>query len=191
MDREGGFPGVSGSQANDEPPVIAAQWLGLSPDVSVVAYQFDGEFVGWQTPVGGVSAIQPDESPGEYVLMAFDAQGRELDRFGPHAGPVFGDTVSITFILARKGVEIQPEDLPTEALRDVIDATRPDRLFAVPTGEFQVFVVISESGTPHVYATSCDVLESADLLSWDGTCLQRTVNGHRETGEFEYRPETG
>lgn len=189
MDREGGFPGVSGSQRNDEPPVIVAQWLGLSPDVSVVAYQFDGEFVGWQTPVGGVSAIQPDESPGEYLLIAFDAQGRELFRFGPHDGPVFGDRAAITHILAEGGVEIQPEDIPTEALRDVMNLDQGDSLFAVPTGEFQVYVVISEAGNAHVYATSCDVLESADLLGSNGTCLERTVNGQRQTGVFEFEPD--
>lgn len=191
MDRDGGFPGVSGSQSNNEPPVIAAQWLGLSPEVSVVAYQFDGEFVGWQTPVGGVSAIQPAEAPGEYVLIAFDAQGRELDRFGPHDGPVFGDTAEISFILALNGVEIQPEDIPTEALRDVIDLDQADRLFAVPTGEFLVYVVVPETGTPHVYGTSCDVLESADLHGWNGTCLERTVNGKRETGVYDYEPDRG
>lgn len=188
MDRDGGFPGVMGSQLNDEPPMIVAQWLGLSPDVSVVAYQFDGEFVGWQTPVGGVSAIQPDESPGEYVLVAFDSQGREIARFGPHDGPTFGDRATISFLLAQEGVEIQPEDIPNEALQDVMDLNEGDTIFAVPTGEFEVYVVIPETGTPHAYATSCDILEAADLLDAHGTCLEKAVNGQRETGIFELEP---
>lgn len=189
MDRDGGFPGVSGSQSNGDPPVIVAQWLGLPPDVSVVAYQFDGEFVGWQTPVGGVAAIQPEESPGEYVLVTFDAHGRELDRFGPHAGPVFGDSAAISIILASGGVEIPPADVPSDALRDVMDLDEDDTLFAVPTGEFQVFVVIPDTGAPHAYATSCDLLETADLLGSKGTCLERTVNGQRVTGVFDYPPD--
>jgi hypothetical protein len=189
MDREGGFPGISASQTNDEPPVIVAQWWGLSPDVSVVAYQFDGEFVGWQTPVGGVSAIQPEASPGTYLMIAFDAQGREIDRAGPHNGPVLGDTAAISFLLAQEGVEIQPDEVPTEELRDVMGLDEGDSVFAVPTGEFQVYAVIPETGTPHLYATSRDVLESADLLGAPGTCLERTVNGQRETGVFEIQPE--
>lgn len=189
MDREGGFPGVSGSRFNDEPPVIVAQWFGLSPDVSVVAYQFDGEFVGWQTPVAGVSAIQPAESPSDYVLVAFDAQGRELDRFGPHTGPVFpDDREAMSFLLSEEGVEIRPEDIPNEALVDVIDINQEDSIFAVPADEFQVYLVLPETGEPHVYATSCDVLETADPPA-NGTCLERTVNGQRVTGVFNYEPD--
>lgn len=195
MDREGGFPGVSGTRRNDEPPDVVAQWLGLSPDVSVVAYQFDGEFVGWQTPVGGVSALQPRESPEEYVLIAFDTQGRELYRHGPHAGPVFGDTAQITLILNRGGLEIQRDDIPSEALRDVIDLDDTARLFTVPTGESQVYLVVPEVGGLHAYATACDVLESAEVLrsaaflDWSGTCLERTVDDQRQTGVFDYEPD--
>lgn len=189
MDRVGGFPRVSGSRFNDEPWVIAAQWFGLSPDVSVVAYQFDGEYVGWQTPVGGVSAIQPSESPGQYVLVAFDAQGRELDRFGPHTGPVFpDDREAMSFLLAEEGVEIRPEDVPTEALLDVMDLNGGDSVFAIPSGEFQVYLVILATGESHVYATSCDVMETADPPV-HGTCLERTVDGQRVTGVFTYEPD--
>lgn len=191
MDREGGFAGVSGSQTGNEQPVIIAEWLGLSPDVSVVAYQFDGEFVGWQIPVGGVSSIHPAVIPGEYVLIAYDANGREVDRSGPYSGPVFGDTASISLILTRDGVEIRPEDIPTEDLRNLIDLRPTDRVFAVPNGEFQVYVVVSEVGRPHVYATSCDVLESAGMLGWSGACLERTVDGQREIGVFPYEPDRG
>jgi len=188
MDWEGGLPGISASQTNDEPPVVVAQWLGLTPDVSVVAYQFDGEFIGWQTPVGGVSTIQPEESPGEYLLIAFDAQGRELDRSGPMQGPVLGDSAGISFLLARGGVEIQPDDIPSADLRDVMGLGDGDSVFAVPTGEFQVYVIIPESGEPHVYATSCDVLESAEP-DFDGTCLERTVDGQRVAGVFSFEPD--
>jgi hypothetical protein len=191
MDREGGLPGVSVSQMGQQPPVMVAQWLGLSPDVSVVAYQFNGQFIGWQTPVGGVVALKPAVVPDEYEMVAFDAEGRELDRYGPYAGPAFGDTATISFILRQGGSEIQPEDLPTQDLRDLIDFQPTDDLFAVPVGEYEVYVLVDESGAPHLFATSCDVVESADLPGWSGTCLERTIDGQRQTGVFNTRAEQG
>lgn len=202
MDHEGGLPGVSAILTGDEPPVVVAKWLGLSPDVSVVAYFMDGEFVGWQTPVGGVSALRLDKAPLEYVIIAFDAQGRELHRYGPHQlSPM---VAAIEAIQARGGVRIGLADIWTDDLRDVIaqaleqGPVDPDwfavpLMYAVPFGEFQVVVVIAAmTGDPHVYATSCHVLDSVDLPGeWRGTCLERTVAGQREVGIFEYPSETG
>lgn len=186
MDQERGLPGLTASQTSGEPPVIVAEWLGLSPDVSMVAYQFDGEFIGWQTPVGGAVSIRLEKAPTEYVLIAYDPHGRELDRFGPHETIPLGDDGRETFLLARGAVEITADEIPTAELSEVMSPTATDKLFALPTGDFQVIVVLSTEGPPHVYATSCEVLEQAEVLSWPGTCLERTVNGERETGIFHY-----
>lgn len=186
MDHEGGLPGLLISETSGEPRVIVAEWLGLSPDVSVVAFQFDGEFIGWQTPVGGTVTIQPEAAPGEYVFIAYDSQGRELHRFGPHEMIPLGDTGRETYLLRRGAVEITRDEIPTSELREVISPTATDKLYALPAGDFQVIVVLSTEGLPNVYATSCEVLEQAEVLSWPGTCLERTVNGERETGIFHH-----
>ena len=208
MDHEGGHPGLTymqnlAPQETEVSELIVAEWIGLSPDVSVVAYQLDGVFVGWQTPVGGVSSIEPDHWPERYILIAFDANGQELDRSGyvfppddPTGAPassiaVEEDSATEWAPLDSTGIEIAPEDLPTTDLRDVMAPQAGDRIFAVTTNGYQVFVLISVSGQTHTFATSCDVLAAVDLPpGWDGTCLERTVNGQRETGVFDYQEVT-
>ena len=80
MDHDGGLPGFSHSYSSEGGVIvdetIVAEWLGLSLDVSVVAYQFDGAFVGWQRPVGGVSSFAPETVPSAITYIAFDATGR-------------------------------------------------------------------------------------------------------------------
>lgn len=186
MDIEGGLPGLLASQTSGEPTVIVAEWLGLSPDVSVVAYQFDGEFIGWQIPVGGAVSIQPETAPGEYMFIAYDSQGRELDRFGPHEMIPLGKTPEESSLLARGALEISADQIPTDDLREVISPTANVQLYALPAEDSQVIVVLSTEGQPHVYATSCEDLEQAEILHWPGTCLERTVNGKRESGIFQY-----
>jgi len=204
MDHRGGLPGFSYSQQTGQPDLIVAEWLGLSPDVSVVAYQLDGVFVGWQTPVGGVSSIQPDHWPERYVLIAFDTNGQELDRSGyvfpsdyPTGAPASGieveeDSATDWAPLDSTGIEIRPEEIPTEDLRNVMAPQAGDRIFAVTTNGYQILVVISNTGQTHTYATSCEVLAAVDLPPvWVGTCLEKTVNGLREVGVFEYEVGTG
>jgi len=82
MDSAEGLPGLITLQEFGEFSAGTAEWLGLSPDVSVVAYRIDDVFVGWQTPVGGVSSISLDHSPDEFLFITYDADGKELDRFG-------------------------------------------------------------------------------------------------------------
>lgn len=84
-------------------------------------------------------------------------------------------------------VEIEIPGIPTQQLREAISPQEGDQLFAVPVGEFQVLVRLRAGSRPHLYATACDVLALVDLpQGWDGTCLERTVNGERETGRFPY-----
>lgn len=89
LDIPGGFPGVSSEKSGDLPTVTSAEWIGLTPDVSVVAFMVDGEFIGWQTPVGGVVGIRLDHQPGAAVtLIAYGTNGEEMGRHGP--SPMFG-----------------------------------------------------------------------------------------------------
>lgn len=189
MDHEDGLPGVSHSISSEDgvvtSEVITAEWLGLSTDVSVVAYQLDGDFIGWQTPVGGVSSLSLDQRPEEYLGIAFDASGRELDRFGTQLQPL-PDFTSPTFSQASdetmppgadwapmtsEGSEIQPDDIPTEGLRDEISPQPGDRLFLVPVEGGEIVVVV-RGGAPHAYAESCAVLDGVDLPpGWESTCL--------------------
>jgi len=130
MDHGEWLPGIGGTFSSEggvmTSEVITAEWLGLSTDVSVVAYQLDGEFIGWQTPVGGVSSLRLDRWPDEYLGVAFDATGRELDRFGlqleplpdpglaaaPETLPPGADWAPIT----TDGSEISADEIPSDAL---------------------------------------------------------------------------
>lgn len=88
MDGEEGLPGLSGERTGNEEPLITAEWLGLNPNVSVVAVQVDDQYVGWQTPVGGVISMSLAYEPGaEVKLIAFNSDGGETQRHGPW--PIF------------------------------------------------------------------------------------------------------
>jgi hypothetical protein len=183
MDHEEGLPGFSHSQTSGEPDVITAEWLGLSLDVSVVAFRIDGEYIGWQRPVGGAASIRLDRLPDEYLAVTFDAHGQELDRFGPHQ---MEPTLDIATLedgrpmttpgeawapLTSEGSEIQPDDIPTDELRDAISPQPGDRLFLVPVDGGEIIVLV-RGGVPNVYAASCAVLDGVDLpQGWEETCL--------------------
>ncbi len=186
MDHEGGLPGFSHGYSTENGVVvdemIVAEWLGLSTDVSVVAYQLDGEFIGWQTPVGGVSSLSLNHRPDEFSIITFDASGRELDRFGTELEPLDGYSdpeapeVSLPpgadwAPMTSGGSEIQPEDITSRALSDEIDPQPGDRLFLVPVEEGEILVLV-RGGVAHAYADSCTVLESVDLPpGWEETCF--------------------
>lgn len=88
MDTEEGLPGMSGQRTGNEEPLITAEWLGLNPDISVVAIRVDDQYFGWQTPVGGVISMRLAYDPGaEVSLVAFTADGQEVERYGPW--PIF------------------------------------------------------------------------------------------------------
>jgi len=185
MDHEGGLPGFSHGYSTEDGVVtdelITAEWLGLSTDVSVVAYRLNKNFIGWQTPVGGVSSLSLDHRPTDYLAVVFDASGRELDRFGvelerltdypgaetPDVSPPESDWAP----LASTGSEIQSEEIPSQELREAISPQSGDRLFLVTVGLGEIVVVV-RNGEPHAFAESCAVLDGANLSpGWDGTCL--------------------
>jgi hypothetical protein len=184
MDHEEGLPGLSSLQTTGEPDLIVAEWLGLSLDVSVVAYQADGVFVGWQTPVGGGSSIRLEEVPDEFAFIAFDIHGLELNRFQPLPQPSMEDVAegesedtstlpgSDWAPLTNEGAEISPDEIPSDELRALIDPQPGDRLFLVPIDGDQIVVLVRGVEMPHTYATSCDLLATIDLPEgWSETCL--------------------
>lgn len=84
MDVEEGLPGMSTLRAGDSEPIVTAEWLGLAPNISVVAIQVGDSYVAWQTPVGGVISMRLDHDPGVGVqLVSFTADGEEVTRIGP------------------------------------------------------------------------------------------------------------
>ncbi len=185
MDHEGGLPGFSHGYSTENGVVvdemIVAEWLGLSTDVSVVAYQLDGSWIGWQAPVGGVVSLRLDHRPTEYLAIAFDATGRELDRFATQLGalddyPVPGSSEDSLppgadwAPLTSEGSEIEASDITSDSLEEEIDPQPDDRLFLVPVEGGEVIVRI-RGGSAHVFADSCSVLETVDLpQGWEKTC---------------------
>lgn len=198
MDDAGGLPGYGSRFATGEPGLIWVEWLGLTPDVSVVAYQIDGEFIGWQTPVGGTVSLQLDQDPDEFVMVAFSADGEELSRFDPQAlaralnstvdGPEEASPDLPDFVSDE--LQIEPSDVGSSALRDVIEVDADSRLFEVPIEGQLIYVVVGRDEA-HLYALSCEVLDSAAVPGGlRATCLERTVNGETETGVFDLHEES-
>lgn len=187
MDHEGGLPGFSHGYSTEGGVIteetIAAEWLGLSTDVSVVAYQLDGVFIGWQTPVGGVASLSLDHRPDRYAAIAFDAMGRELDRFAVELDPLDGypgteptgtslPQDSDWAPMTSEGSEIEPVDITSNALRNEIDPQPGDRLFLVPVEDGEIIVRV-RGDVAHFYAESCTVLSAVDLpVEWEMTCLE-------------------
>jgi len=182
MDHEGGLPGFGYWGSSGEIDVIVAEWLGLSPAVSVVAYQFDGVPLGWQTPVGGVSSIRLDQVPGEITYVAYDSQGREVNRFEPgsrndaRSGPeanLLEDIAGADWApLNSEGSEIEAGDIGDEELRDAVEPLPTDRLFLVPI-DGEDLIVRVRGGNAHVFARSCFFLDTVDLpIGWPTTCLR-------------------
>lgn len=73
------------------------------------------------------------------------------------------------------------------SLPDGFVSRSDDHWYSIPAGEFRAFVLDRTGEAPHVYATSCDVLNTVDLPDgWEGSCLEMTVDGVRVTGVFGY-----
>jgi hypothetical protein len=79
------------------------------------------------------------------------------------------------------------DEIENPLLLEAMAPRADDELYSIPAGEFTAFVLIRSGEPPHVFATSCDVLDTVDLPEgWEGTCLEMTVDGVRVTGTFGY-----
>ena len=127
----------------------------------------------------------PSPKPGWLVFAAGFALVLVV---GVAAGLLTNVAIAPTQVpLMADATEISPGGIPTQDLGDVIDPQPGDQLYTVPVGRFAIFVRLRAGTRPHMYATSCDVLAEAELpQGWEGTCLERTVNGKREHGVFPY-----
>jgi hypothetical protein len=180
MDHIEGLPGLGHSKTMTT-ELTHAEWLGLTTDVSVVAYRIDDEPHGWQTPVGGVSSLALDEYPREFEMIAFDASGREVERFGPiELEPIPGDAVvetvpeNVTVIEdwapGPDGTEIQAADL-SASLAEAIVPQPGDRFFSIGAEGGEV-VILVRNATTHAFAETCEALASLELPpGMGGTCL--------------------
>jgi hypothetical protein len=86
-------------------------------------------------------------------------------------------------------VAINPAEIPTEDLTDVIGARAGDTLYRVPFDrDVAIIVRLRPGARPHVYATACALLLEAGLpdSGWDGTCMEVTIDGERITGPYSY-----
>jgi hypothetical protein len=184
MDHEEGMPGFGHSSSTEggvtTEEMIYAEWLGLSTNVSVVAYRFDGEFIGWQRPVGGATGFIPESVPSEITYITFDAQGRELDRIHWSLGSMT-DTSTPNPLpelpgddwapLASKGEAIEATDIHDEALLASVDPQPGDLLFRVSLEGDEMIVRLRDQ-QPHVFARSCESLEATEPPpGWPTTCL--------------------
>jgi hypothetical protein len=185
MDHEEGMPGFSYSSSTEDgvttEEMTSAEWLGLSTNVSVVAYQFDGEFVGWQRPVGGASSFIPESVPSEITYIAFDAQGRELDRIHWSLGSMTDSSIPNPAPelpgddwapLATDGEAIEASDIHDEALLASVDPQPGDLLFRVSLEGDELIVRVRDQ-QPQVFARSCAFLEAIEPPpGWPSTCLE-------------------
>jgi hypothetical protein len=199
MDHEGGLPGFSRSFTTGEPVLIVAEWLGLAPDVSVVAYRVDGDFIGWQTPVGGTVSLRLDHDPEDFVMIAYGADGEEFGRYDPQAimnsRPSTAESreeaaPNVSGLISR-GIEIQLKDISPPKLQGLVELDADSLLYEVPIEGQSVYVVLGDEKA-HVYSRSCDLLETSAIPEGlRATCLQRTVEGVTETGVFHLHEEQG
>ena len=84
--------------------------------------------------------------------------------------------------------EIAADDIYTQELRGGMSVEAGDTVFTIPADQFQVLARLRTDASPHLYATSCEVLALIEPPDgWESTCLERTVNGQRLTGGFADR----
>jgi hypothetical protein len=95
--------------------------------------------------------------------------------------------------LMENATEISAVDIPTPDLRALIAVDVGDQLYVIPgAGGSLIYVRLRAADSHRMYATSCEVLTSVELpAGWMGTCLERTVDGQRISGEFSYRQASG
>jgi hypothetical protein len=74
--------------------------------------------------------------------------------------------------LTSEGMEIGADDISDDELRATVEPLPGDRLFLVILEDSDLIVRV-RAETAHVFARSCDFLESVDLPpGWPTTCLE-------------------
>ena len=151
--------------------------------------EVDSEVLGYQSVTREVTD-RAQVPPGS---VSFDPAGLHEIFDRSHAEDQDQEIVTTSSIapmgqpMMENAVEIAAEDLPTPELREAISSETGDQLFRAPVDGFEVLVRLRAGNRPHIYATSCDELAGGNLPDgWDGTCLERTINGERETGTYPY-----
>jgi hypothetical protein len=97
-----------------------------------------------------------------------------------------GDTGGLDEPIMSNATPVEFEEIE-RLLPDGLVSRPDDDWYSIPAGDFRAFVLNRDGESPHVYATSCDVLNAVDLPDgWEGTCLEMTLDGVRVTGVFGY-----
>lgn len=148
------------------------------PDASVVAVVTSEERL-WQRPRGNMAVFLGNFTDFDIKVTIFDSQGNILHVSNP--------SDPLEHSLMANAVEIAEKEIFIDELEAVIGAEVGDRIFRVPVADHEVLARVRPSRNPHLYATSCDVLAMVILPpGWQGTCLERTVDGQRIHAEFDY-----
>ncbi|MGH8926169.1 MAG: hypothetical protein ACREA0_32380 [bacterium] len=110
------------------------------------------------------------------LVLPVAASCSNQDTTTPLEQPLLADARAIT-----------PGGIYTEALREVMSIERGDVIYTVPVNDYQILARLRPDASPHLYATSCDALALVELPEgWEGSCLERSVDGQRLTGVFTY-----
>jgi hypothetical protein len=170
---------------------IEERWVDLAAErVERLVTEFDTELIARSAV--NIEVVERAEVAADTVSFStegmFPGPGNDIPP--PDGESNEATTTSITptaHPIMANAVQIDAEDIFTEALVEVVEPGPADSFFAVPVSEFQLLVRLRPGVPAHLYATSCDVLIQVELPhGWEGTCLERTVNGERELGVFPY-----
>lgn len=127
------------------------------------------------------------------VVVYRDSGGDTITAAGGHFGPFEDqDTNPLEHPIMATATGIDAAEIPTEQLKEVMSVEPGDEIFTIPVGDFEVLARMRQGTASHLYATSCNVLIMIELPDgWDGTCLERTVDGQRVAGVFQYDDLSG
>jgi hypothetical protein len=167
------------------------RWVDLAAErVERLVTEFDTELIARSAVT--IEVVERAEVAADTVSFStegmFPGPGNDIPPTDDESDGVTTTSISPTaHPIMANAVELDVEDIPTEALVKVIDPGPADSFFAIPVSEFQLLVRLRPGVPAHLYATSCDVLIQVGLPEgWEGTCLERTVNGELKLGVFQY-----
>jgi len=158
-------------------------------------YSSDQEVLGTETST--IEVLERDVVSVGAVSFSVDDLTLRMDRTlsdAPDEQVVTTTSIVPTALpLMADAVEIDSTDISTSDLSQVIDPLDGDQLFLVSVEDDQSLIVRLRAGArPHMFAEACPVLTSTDLpAGWDGTCLERVVDGNVTIGVFSYDEVSG